>query len=382
MFRRTGGHVLRTTDLEFDLPADLIATTPAEPRDAARLLVVSRSDPALLLHRTIRDLPEFLRAGDLMVVNNSRVIPARFEGRRAETGGRVPGLYLGPAPGAGNHRRWLVYLKGGHLRPSVRVVLGDDVEVELVERSIDEPGAWVVSVHTPGTLDSDQAILARVGRTPLPPYILAARKAQGLTIGDDFDRDRYQTTYAAANPTLGGGPGSVAAPTAGLHFTPALLDALAAGGVERTEVNLHVGSGTFKPIESEFVEQHPIHSEHCSMPPAAVSAIERTRAQTGRVFAVGTTAARVLETYAGLHAAGQPLPDSLDTRIFILPGYQWRWVDGMITNFHLPRSTLLAMIASLFDATGGLDRLKAIYRVAIGERYRFFSYGDAMLVLP
>lgn len=374
--------MLRTDDLEFDLPGDLIATTPAEPRDAARLLVVSRSDPSLLLHRTARDLPEFLRAGDLMVVNNSRVIPARFEGRRAETGGRVPGLYLGPAPAAGPERRWLVYLKGGHLRPSVRVSLGDNVELELLERSTDEPGAWVVSVHAPSTLESDQAILARVGRTPLPPYILAARKAQGVAIEDAFDRARYQTTYALEDPTSGGGPGSVAAPTAGLHFTPGLLAALASKGVERAEVTLHVGSGTFKPIETELVDQHPIHAEHCSMPPATRSAIERARARGGRVFAVGTTAARTIETYAGLHAAGGPLPESLDTSIFILPGYQWRWVDGIFTNFHLPRSTLLAMIASLFDATGGLDRLRDIYRVAIGERYRFFSYGDAMLILP
>jgi S-adenosylmethionine:tRNA ribosyltransferase-isomerase len=373
--------VLPTAELDFDLPSDLIAATPAEPRDAARLLVVSRTDPSLLEHCIVRDLPRFLRRGDLLVLNTSRVIPARFEGRRKETHGRLPGLYLGPAPAASDSRRWLIYLKGGHLRPGVRVVVGD-IELELLERSADEPGAWVAAVHGPSADEPDAAVLARVGMTPLPPYILSARKAKGLDIQDAYDRERYQTTFAHPDVTVGGGPGSVAAPTAGLHFTPELLEQLLAQGVERATVTLHVGSGTFKPIETEFVQQHNIHAERCAMPPTTAEAIVRTRASGGRTIAVGTTAARVVESYAAFAAANQPLPASLDTRIFITPGYEWKWVDGMLTNFHLPRSTLLAMVGSLFESSGGLDRLKAIYAEAIRERYRFFSYGDAMLILP
>lgn len=386
--RALGTHVLRTSDLDFDLPPELIAITPAEPRDSARLLVVSRSDPTLLEHRTVRDLPGYLRAPDLLVVNNTRVVPARFLGRREGTGGKLPGLYLGPAPtppGDGA-RRWQVLIKGGHLRPGVRVLLGDDVQLELLERSTDEPGAWIARLHAPdhefGQVDTDQAILTRVGLTPLPPYILAARKARGVDVPDTFDRDRYQTTFAESDAASHGGSGSVAAPTAGLHLTPALLNQLNVQGVAKAEVTLHVGTGTFKPVETEFVEQHPIHAEHCAMPPATAQAIVRTRTARGRVFAVGTTAARVIETYANLAAADQPLPDSLDTRIFITPGYRWQWVDGLLTNFHLPQSTLLAMVGSLFEASGGLERVKEVYKLAISEKYRFFSYGDAMLVLP
>lgn len=374
--------MLRTSDLDFTLPPELIATIPAEPRDSARLLITSRSDPSLLSHQSVRDLPAHLRAGDLLVVNDSRVIPARFEGVRKETGGRVPGLYLGPAVGPPESRCWLVYLRGGHLRSSVRVVLGPGVELELIEKSADEPGAWLVSLHGLNSTDPDLDILTRIGSTPLPPYILAARKSQGLQVPDDYDRNRYQTTYAAERANTAGGAGSVAAPTAGLHFTPALLAQLEAQGVNRASVTLHVGSGTFKPIETEFVQQHPIHSERCSMAPATIEAIRRTRDSGGRVFAVGTTAARVIETYANIEASNQPLPASIDTRIFITPGYQWKWVDGLMTNFHLPQSTLLAMVSSLFEPTGGLECLKTIYAEAIRERYRFFSYGDAMLVLP
>ncbi|HYE63450.1 MAG TPA: tRNA preQ1(34) S-adenosylmethionine ribosyltransferase-isomerase QueA [Phycisphaerales bacterium] len=376
--------MLRTSELDFALPPELIATTPAEPRDAARLLVVSRSDATLLEHRTVRDLPRYLRRSDLMVVNNTRVLPARFVGRRVGTGGKLPGLYLGPAqsPGTAESRRWQVLIKGGHLRAGVRVLLGENAELELLDRSTDEPGAWIAALHGPTPDESDQAVLMRVGMTPLPPYILAARKARGVDVPDAFDRERYQTTFAEREAASHGGSGSVAAPTAGLHLTPELLHQLEQQGVERAEVTLHVGTGTFKPVETEFVEQHPIHAEHCAMPVGTTDAIQKTRAGSGRVFAVGTTAARVIETYGNLAVAGQPLPESLDTRIFITPGYRWQWVDGMLTNFHLPQSTLLAMVGSLFDATGGLAHVKEVYATAIRERYRFFSYGDAMLILP
>jgi S-adenosylmethionine:tRNA ribosyltransferase-isomerase len=201
-------------------------------------------------------------------------------------------------------------------------------------------------------------------------------------VPDTFDRERYQTVFASQNAAVGGGSGSVAAPTAGLHLTPLLLEQLGQQGVGRAEVTLHVGTGTFKPVETEFVEQHPIHSERCSMSESTVQAILKTRQEGGRVVCVGTTAARAIETYAQIAERGEPLPESIDTRILISPGYRWRWVDAMLTNFHLPQSTLLAMVGSLFESSGGLDRLKDVYAQAIRERYRFFSYGDAMLVLP
>jgi S-adenosylmethionine:tRNA ribosyltransferase-isomerase len=380
--------VLRTDELEFELPEELVATTAAEPRDAARLLVVSRTDPGVLEHRQVRDLPEYLRRGDLMVVNSTRVIPARFVGTRVGTGGRLPGLYLG-RPAESGERRWVVMLKGGHLHSGVLVGLGDgSVRLELLERSADEAGAWVARLHGAGDVESDQTVLERVGMTPLPPYILQARKHRGVEVEDSYDRERYQTVFAwdageGARPEDGPWhPGSVAAPTAGMHLTAELLGKLEAKGVSRAEVVLHVGTGTFKPVETEFLEQHKMHEERCSVPHSTVEAIARARQERGRVLCVGTTTARALESYAVLAAGGVPEPDWADTSLMITPGYQWKWVDMMMTNFHLPRSTLLAMVSSLFDQSGGLARLKEIYRVAIAERYRFFSYGDAMLILP
>jgi S-adenosylmethionine:tRNA ribosyltransferase-isomerase len=386
--------VLRTDELDFELPEELIATTPAEPRDSARMLVVSRTDPSRLEHRRVRDLPDYLRRGDLMVVNSTRVIAARFMGTRVGTGGKLPGLYLGPAggsstdatpvspPAKSNDRRWLVLIKGGHLHPGVRVGLGDgSVQLELIERSADESGAWLARVLGAGADESDPAVLERVGMTPLPPYILQARKRHGVEVADSYDRGRYQTVYAA--PRAEGGlwhPGSVAAPTAGMHLTPGLLERLAEVGIRRGQVVLHVGTGTFKPVETEFLEQHVMHEEWCSVPRELVEVIGGTRAGGGRVLCVGTTTARALETYGAIAAEGRPPPDWTDTRLLISPGHQWRWVDLMLTNFHLPRSTLLAMVSSLF--VGGLPRLKEIYKAAVGEGYRFFSYGDAMLVLP
>ncbi len=359
---------------------------PAPRRDAARLLVISRTHHARMEHRTIGDLPALLQPGDLLVLNNTRVLHARFVGTRIGTGGRLSGLYLSPAPSPPDQRSWMVLVKGGHLKPGVRIGLGEGgsaaagypIELELRSRSEDEPGAWIAAVHGARPDEPDAAILDRVGLTPLPPYILAARKTQDITIPDSFDRDRYQTMFADEE----GPPGSVAAPTAGLHLTPHVLSRLNDGGIGHATVNLSVGTGTFKPVETEFVEQHPMHAEWCAMPPATRQAIHDTRARGGRVFAVGTTAARTIETYAGLEAAGQDPPESIETRILITPGYQWRWVDGLLTNFHLPRSTLLAMVAALLDPTHGLPRLKQVYQAAIDERYRFFSYGDAMLVLP
>lgn len=380
---RGSAGVLRTDELDYHLPPELIATRAVEPRDAARLMVLKRSDPGFCEHRTVRDMPGYLSRGDLLVFNRTSVIPARLSGVRVGTGGRVGGLFLraGSAPD-----RWVVLLRAGHLKPGARVaLLGSDggasgVELELVERVADEAGAWEVRVlGVEGRAGLE--VLDRVGLTPLPPYILQQRKERGEAVADAEDRARYQTVVADASES-----GSVAAPTAGLHFTPGLLGELAAGGVERASVVLHVGTGTFKPVESETVEAHPMHSEWCSVDGETLG---RVKGATGRVIAVGTTAARALESYAGWEGEhpGEAAPGWMQTRILITPGYRWGFVGGMVTNFHLPRSTLMAMIAALLEPEGGgagvgVSRLVEAYREAVSRGYRFYSYGDAMLILP
>jgi len=364
--------LLRTSDLEYDLPETSIATVPAEPRDAARLMVV---DPvgSSVLHRSVRDLPEFLREGDLLVLNTTRVLPARLLGRRADTGGRVEGLYL-RSDGAGPDARWIVMLRAKRPRENVRISLtaegGALADADLVlESPVEgEPGTWRVRVlgrdgEAPGE------VLARVGLTPLPPYILKAREHAHRHVADVFDRERYQTVFAGTDA------GSVAASTAGLHLTPDLLAKLRAKGIGTAEVVLHVGTGTFKPVETEFVEQHPMHTEWCFMSETTRDAIARTRQIGGRVIALGTTSARTVEAFL---ADPQQQPGQwVQTRILITPGYTWRGVDGLLTNFHLPRSTLMAMVGARL---GGVDRLKSLYAEAIGLGYRFYSYGDAMLI--
>ncbi len=413
--------MLRTSDLEYDLPESLIATSPAEPRDSARLLVVSRSDPLRMEHRVVRDLPELLLPRDLLVLNTTRVVPARLIGHRADTGGRVEGLYLDEAGAYLGHeavpergvnaseRRWAVLLQGKRMKAGIDVVIeldgaggvgpGPDSGVRLHLLSplgSEDRGGWIVSVRGALEGEASVAILERVGRTPLPPYILKAREreaeaAKASHASEAYDRARYQTVYASA-PESDDGTGvkrdpaagaSVAAPTAGLHLTPAVLEALRARGVGRADVVLHVGSGTFRPVEAEFVEQHRMHTERCAMPRETRGAILGTRGDAaGRVICVGTTSARTVESFARLAASGDEGHTTawLATDILITPGYPWRWTDGLLTNFHLPRSTLLAMVASLFP--GGVARLMEIYGVALRERYRFYSYGDAMLVLP
>lgn len=393
--------LLQTSALEFDLPEGRIATKPAEPRDAARLMVVSRSDPSILEHAHIRDLPRFLRPSDLLVLNTTRVLPARIEGRRVDSGGRVQGLYLGNAatheaadrrpkvdPG---ERVWIAMLQGRHLHPNVRVRLsgpgeasgegaGDSgIEITLLQRDPDEHAAWRIRVTGAPEDQTDAQVLERCGLTPLPPYILKARKHANESVDDRYDRQRYQTVYADPSTTYQG-EASVAAPTAGMHLTPALLETLARQGVNRAEVTLHVGSGTFKPVETEFVEQHKMHTERCAMSAAARERILSTRRDGGRVICVGTTSARTVETFAKAAREGQRLDEWIATNLLITPGYPWTWTDGLLTNFHLPRSTLLAMVGSLL--VGGVDRLKEIYAVAIEREYRFYSYGDAMLILP
>lgn len=346
---------MRRGELDYELPPELIAQHPCEPRDASRLLVLHRCD-GRIEHRRFRDLPEYLRAGDVLVLNDTRVVPARLRARRA-TGGRVEVLFLRAEDGD-----WRVLLRaGGRLAvgESLRVETGDGAAagpaLELVERL--ERGEWRVR---PTQSEPAAEVLARFGETPLPPYI-----ERGGAAGVD-DRERYQTVYAAA-------PGAVAAPTAGLHFTPGLLETLGAKGVRRAAVTLHVGAGTFQPIEADDLRQHVMHAEWYEVSEAAASAVSAARAAGARVVATGTTSLRVLESFG----RGSVAAHSGWTRLFIYPPYTFRQVDALITNFHLPCSTLLALVM----AFAGVETTRRAYAEAIRERYRFYSYGDAMLIL-
>ncbi|HSM91697.1 MAG TPA: tRNA preQ1(34) S-adenosylmethionine ribosyltransferase-isomerase QueA [Anaeromyxobacteraceae bacterium] len=342
---------MRISDFDYGLPEELIAQAPIEPRDAARLLVVPPEAP--LDHRGIAELPAILSPGDLLVMNDTRVIPARLLGKK-ESGGKVELLLCEPLAG-GLGRRWRAMGQASKpIRPGARLLF--DGLTATVEAGEGE-GFYAVVLDREGP-ELERA-LERAGRLPLPPYI---RRAP-----DAHDRERYQTVLARA-------PGSAAAPTAGLHFTPALLDRLAERGIERTTVTLHVGPGTFLPVRAERLDDHRMHGERYEVPPEAVSAVERTRARGGRVVAVGTTSARTLESaWSGdglVAGAGR-------TELFIRPGHTFGAVDALLTNFHLPRSTLLVLACAL----GGRERILDAYREAVARRYRFFSYGDAMLIV-
>lgn len=336
--------------LDYDLPAHLIAQTPAADRDASRLLVVGRA-AGDLRHHHFRDLPELLDPGDLLVLNDTRVLPARVVGKRERTGGKWEGLFLRESDGL-----WemLARTRG---RPEVGeaiVIEPGPLRLTLRGRA---GGHWLAE---PAPAGPPGELLATSGRVPLPPYI---RKGKS----EAADRDRYQTVYARAD-------GSVAAPTAGLHFTPTLFDRLQARGIDRTHVTLHVGLGTFEPMKAADPADHVMHAEWGAVPAAAVDAIRACRARGGRVIAVGTTATRALESAA---RAGDLRPWHGDTNIFIYPPYRFRVVDGLITNFHLPRTTLLLLVAAL----AGPERVKGAYAEAVRAGYRFYSYGDAMLVV-
>ncbi len=366
----------RTSELDYHLPGERIATTPAEPRDAARLMVVSRSDPTFLEHRIVRELPEILRSGELLVRNVSRVAPAKLQGRRRDTGGRFEGLFLEEISSAAPGPVWRALLRSNaRLRSGLLLDLLDarreqtPYALELLERS---GPAWRARLTRPDEQDvSTEAALDAAGATPLPPYIAAARRRRRADVADEADRAWYQTVYASEEKA-----GSVAAPTAGLHFTPELLERLAALGAGFADVILHVGEGTFRPVETERLEDHAMHEERFRIPASTLDRIRRTRAEGGRVLAIGTTTARALESVEA-DAKGDI---SGATRLLIAPGHTWRWIDGLMTNFHLPRSTLLAMVSSLFPE--GPPRLLALYEEAVREGYRFYSYGDAMLILP
>lgn len=348
---------MRTDELDYDLPPELIAQRPAARRDRARLLVLDRTE-GRLADRVVTDLPRLLRAGDCLVLNDTRVLPGRFWARRP-TGARIEGLFLeSPAPG-----RWKVMLRNARrVRPGQSLDILDRhghawSRVQAAERL--EEGLWML---TGDALGDPVTVLDEIGAVPLPPYI--RRDAAGPS---DEDAERYQTVYARE-------PGAIAAPTAGLHFTPELLDNLAAGGVTLAHVTLHVGAGTFRPVATERLEDHPMHAERYAIDPTNAEIINTSIENGGRVIPVGTTSVRTLETVA---RGRRVEAGSGTTRLFIRPGFRFQVTDAMMTNFHLPRSTLLALVA----AFAGLDTIQAAYRHAIEKRYRFYSYGDAMLIL-
>jgi S-adenosylmethionine:tRNA ribosyltransferase-isomerase len=337
--------------LDYELPPHLIAQEPAPDRDAARLLVANRST-GQLTHHHFRDLPDLLTPGDLLVLNDTRVLPARLVGRRERTGGKWEGLFLRQT--ADGLWELLAQTRGHPATGEVIVIEPGPLRLTLRGRT---GGHWLAE---PDRAGSPVQLLATSGRVPLPPYI---RKGEAK----ESDRDRYQTVYARTD-------GSVAAPTAGLHFTRPLLDRLRARGLDWTYVTLHVGLGTFEPIKTEDPRQHRMHAEWGEVSAATVTAIRECKARGDRVIAVGTTATRALESAA---ANGELRPWTGETNLFIHPPYQFRALDGLITNFHLPRTTLLMLVA----AFAGSDLLKAAYAEAIRVEYRFFSYGDAMFVI-
>ncbi len=356
---------MRLEDLDYELPPERIAAQPAEPRDAARLMVIRRAT-GVVEHRAVRDLASdesLLRHDDLMVFNRSKVVPARFESRRATTGGRVGGLFL-HAP---KLDVWEVLLEArGTLRVNDRLRLGHEgSSLQLLEHL--DTGRWLAQLESPlPTL----TLLERIGSTPLPPYIVQRRKTLHAPALGPEDPARYNTVYADA-------PGSVAAPTAGLHFTQALLAQLRQRGVEQRFVTLHVGLGTFAPVRTAKIEDHPIHREAVAIPPEVIASLRAARERQRRIVVVGTTTVRAVESLPrDLPLAGH----ETHTDLFIRPGFDFRFTDGLLTNFHLPRSTLLAMVAALPGV--GIERLLQWYRIAVQQDYRFYSYGDAMLLLP
>ncbi|MBS3734108.1 MAG: tRNA preQ1(34) S-adenosylmethionine ribosyltransferase-isomerase QueA [Phycisphaerae bacterium] len=351
---------LRTSDFDYTFDAGRIAHEPLENRDAARLMCLDRAD-GRIAHRVFAELPALLHAGDLLVLNDTRVVPAKFALHRA-TGGRVDGLFL-REQSAG---RWQVLLRGaGRCRPgeTLRFDADPDVGLRLVEPG--EAGQYLVEVAPPAPVG---ALLHRVGTTPLPPYIRRDDRAR-----EARDRRQYQTVYADR-------PGAVAAPTAGLHFTDRVLAGLQEAGVHTTRLTLHVGLGTFAPVKTERLAEHPMHAEWYELPDKAAEAVAAARRDGRRVVAVGTTSVRVLESVAARHGAIRPASGWTD--LFLYPPVDFRVVDALITNFHLPRSTLLMLVAAFCDPGGtqGLDMILDAYAEAHRKAYRFYSYGDAMLI--
>jgi S-adenosylmethionine:tRNA ribosyltransferase-isomerase len=341
---------MRVDLFDFDLPSDRIALRPARPRDAARMLLVEDEE---ISDRTVLDLPSILRPGDVLVFNDTRVIPAQLEGRRGDA-----------SVGATLHKRedlrsWWAFVRNARrVRDGDVVEFGANVRATAVRR--DEAGAILLHFHGDEPVE---LLLERAGEMPLPPYIASKRGA------DEADRDDYQTIFAQRK-------GAVAAPTAALHFTDRLLAMLDERGIQRETLTLHVGAGTFLPVKADDTANHRMHSEWGRIDEATAERLNRARAGGGRLIAVGTTSLRLIESAAD--ADGRIQPFEGDTAIFITPGYQFRAIDGLMTNFHLPKSTLFMLVSALM----GLERMQEAYAHAIENKYRFYSYGDASLLLP
>ncbi|MBQ8922201.1 MAG: tRNA preQ1(34) S-adenosylmethionine ribosyltransferase-isomerase QueA [Oscillospiraceae bacterium] len=334
----------------YDLPSERIAQTPVEPRSASRMLCLDRETGAVSHHR-FYELGRFLRPGDLLVMNDSRVLPARLYGVKTENQTPIEFLLLKPV----GEKVWEIICKPAKkAKPGTRFAFGDQLEAEILD--VTEDGGRIVRFFCEGSL---YAVLDEIGQMPLPPYITEKLR----------DKERYQTVYARD-------PGSSAAPTAGLHFTPELLQSLKEQGIGEAYVTLHVGLGTFRPVKEDDIRKHHMHVEHYSIPAETAEKIRRTKENGGRVIAVGTTSCRTLEGAAAAH--GSVIPCEGDTGIFIYPPYEFRCIDGLITNFHLPESTLIMLVS----AFAGYEHVMQAYRIAVEEQYRFFSFGDAMLILP
>ena len=340
---------MKTSDFYYDLPPELIAQTPLDRRDASRLMCLNKATGAVS-HHHFYELPDFLRAGDCLILNNSRVLPARLLGQRLPGGGACEVLLLQDK----GDKVWECLVRPGrHLRQGARVSFGNgELTAEVAEVLPD--GNRLVRFDYDGIF---LEVLERLGKMPLPPYIKEELQ----------DQERYQTVYSKVN-------GSAAAPTAGLHFTPELLERIAAKGVGIGYVTLHVGLGTFRPVKEDEIEQHDMHSEYCVIPQETADLINRTKTRGGRVICVGTTSCRTLESWAGedgtMAAAGGW------TNIYIYPGYRFKVMDALITNFHLPESTLIMLVSAL----AGREHVLNAYNEAVREKYRFFSFGDAMFI--
>ena len=340
---------MNTSDFYYDLPEELIAQTPAEPRDSSRLLIYHRQDETVE-HKIFRDIIDYLNPGDALVVNDTRVIPARLYGKKQGTGREVEFLLLNRL----SKDTWEAIMRPGKkLRIGDRVDFAEDLQAEILEKK--EDGVTRVKFYFEGLFEP---LLERYGNMPLPPYITKRPE----------DRQRYQTVYAKEN-------GSAAAPTAGLHFTPELMEKIRQKGIDIIPVLLHVGLGTFRPVKVDNVENHKMHSEYYSVSADSARRINETRKRGGRIIAVGTTSVRTLESVAD--EEGCIKEQSGNTEIFIYPGYRFKCVDALITNFHLPESTLLMLISAFM----GKEQALGLYRLAVQERYRFFSFGDAMLII-
>lgn len=339
---------LRTADFDYHLPRELIAQTPSDRREMSRLMVIDRAR-STIRHDRFANLGRYLATGDLLVANRSKVLPARLHARK-DTGGAVEVLLLRPL---GSHRWHALARPSRKLRPGMRLAI-EASRMTIALEALDSGGEWTITL---GGLGDTDAEIHRVGAVPLPPYIQSA----------EAPAERYQTVYADRE-------GSVAAPTAGLHFTEPLMERLRAAGIGIEFVTLHVGAGTFRPVTAERITEHRMHAEWGEVPPAVAESVQEARDRGGRVVAVGTTSTRLLETAA---AGGRVEPFRGETAHFIYPGYRFRAIDALITNFHLPRSTLLMLVSAL----AGRELILEAYAEAVREGYRFFSFGDAMLIL-